>query len=383
MADDSEERRFQIGDIVRFKSGYRTPLSFDIAPDEVGTVVGVESHPPQTGPTYRISVQFPHGLVEGVFQHEYELTAEPQRKPINEQGLKDLILETIAKHRVCPPGMDVSINSLGDGNWEAVGIPPAQGPPYADCVDYIAQIAKAVRLNYYLQVLGGITIAHEVTAPERPPTVQGVAAEGVAGSLTPSLSVPLKSGEATLAATSSLSADAQHLRADDLLVGAATPRAANGRSTFDLRLSERPTDIRDAARTLAAAVKDQIETLKQSPPRGVNDLEKHDEFVNFLEKLASGLNELADALDRMIEANAKRLNQPFFTEEARRIARQLGASVIKFAEAHPIADYSIKIGLAIAGYDFMRICGLDNDAAIAGAVGAILAQSFSKKNKQE
>jgi hypothetical protein len=152
-------------------------------------------------------------------------------------------------------------------------------------------------------------------------------------------------------------------------------------ATFDIKLSEQPTDIRDATRRLAAAVRDQIEDLKQRPPYGVNDLKKFDEFVHFLENLAAGLNELANALDRLIEANAKGQNEPFFTEEARKIAQRLGAYVTEFAKAHPIiADYSIKIGLAIAGYNFMRACGLDNEAA---GVVAILAQSASKKNKQE
>ncbi|WP_315832942.1 helix-turn-helix transcriptional regulator [Bradyrhizobium prioriisuperbiae] len=66
-------RRFRIGDIVRFRPQTRVRLSFDIAADDVGTVVEVEPHPPQTGPTYRMSVQFARVLVPGVFRFEYEL----------------------------------------------------------------------------------------------------------------------------------------------------------------------------------------------------------------------------------------------------------------------------------------------------------------------
>jgi transcriptional regulator with XRE-family HTH domain len=66
-------RRFRVGDTVRLRSNSQLPLSFDIAPGEVGAVVEVEPHPPQTGPTYRISVQFSRAHVPGVFRFEYEL----------------------------------------------------------------------------------------------------------------------------------------------------------------------------------------------------------------------------------------------------------------------------------------------------------------------
>ncbi len=65
-------RRFQIGDHVRFRAETRVRLSYDIAPDEVGTVVGIEPHPPRTGPTYQIEVQFPRTRVAS-FEFEFEL----------------------------------------------------------------------------------------------------------------------------------------------------------------------------------------------------------------------------------------------------------------------------------------------------------------------
>jgi transcriptional regulator with XRE-family HTH domain len=66
-------RRFRVGDIVRFREQTRVRFSFDIGADEVGVVVGVEPHPPQTGPTYRMDIQFPRARVAGVFRFEYEL----------------------------------------------------------------------------------------------------------------------------------------------------------------------------------------------------------------------------------------------------------------------------------------------------------------------
>jgi hypothetical protein len=66
-------RRFQVGDVVGLRPESRIRSSFDITPNEVGTVIGVEPHPPQTGPTYRIEVQFPRARVAYTFSFEYQL----------------------------------------------------------------------------------------------------------------------------------------------------------------------------------------------------------------------------------------------------------------------------------------------------------------------
>jgi transcriptional regulator with XRE-family HTH domain len=81
-------RRFRVGDIVRFRDQTRVRLSFDIAADEVGTVIGVEPHPPPTGPTYRIQVQFSRALVPYTFKFEYELVkAAPDAGTISQERL--------------------------------------------------------------------------------------------------------------------------------------------------------------------------------------------------------------------------------------------------------------------------------------------------------
>lgn len=66
-------RRFRVGDLVRFRPQTRVRFSYNIATNEVGKIVGVEPHPPATGPTYRIQVQFERALVPYVFRFEYEL----------------------------------------------------------------------------------------------------------------------------------------------------------------------------------------------------------------------------------------------------------------------------------------------------------------------
>jgi transcriptional regulator with XRE-family HTH domain len=66
-------RRFRVGDVVRFRTQTKVRFSFEIQAEELGTVVEVEPHPPQTGPTYRMDVQFARVRVPGVFRFEYAL----------------------------------------------------------------------------------------------------------------------------------------------------------------------------------------------------------------------------------------------------------------------------------------------------------------------
>jgi transcriptional regulator with XRE-family HTH domain len=66
-------RRFQRGDLVRFRPQTRVRFDYNIAADDIGEVVDVEPHPPATGPTYKIQVKFERALVPYIFRYEYEL----------------------------------------------------------------------------------------------------------------------------------------------------------------------------------------------------------------------------------------------------------------------------------------------------------------------
>ncbi|WP_245285378.1 helix-turn-helix domain-containing protein [Bradyrhizobium sp. WSM3983] len=76
-------RRFRVGDVVRFRPQTNVRYSFDVSADELGTVVDVEPHPPRTGPTYRMDVQFTRARVPGVFRFEYELVKAAPALTIN------------------------------------------------------------------------------------------------------------------------------------------------------------------------------------------------------------------------------------------------------------------------------------------------------------
>jgi hypothetical protein len=66
-------RRYRVGDLVRFRPSSQLRRGYDIGPNDAGAVVHVEPHPPQMGPTYRVSVQFLRALVEGAYRTEFEL----------------------------------------------------------------------------------------------------------------------------------------------------------------------------------------------------------------------------------------------------------------------------------------------------------------------
>lgn len=67
------ERRFEVGDVVRFRPGYNTPSSYGIQRGEEGAVVDVESESHMTGPTYRIEVAFAKTRLPWIFSSEFEL----------------------------------------------------------------------------------------------------------------------------------------------------------------------------------------------------------------------------------------------------------------------------------------------------------------------
>jgi transcriptional regulator with XRE-family HTH domain len=75
-------RRFQVGDVVRFRAQSRLPSDYSIAKSELGTVVWVEPHPPETGPTYRIEAQFKNVRLPRIFKYEFELVKTAPSTPV-------------------------------------------------------------------------------------------------------------------------------------------------------------------------------------------------------------------------------------------------------------------------------------------------------------
>lgn len=149
----------------------------------------------------------------------------------------------------------------------------------------------------------------------------------------------------------------------------AAPDAAR---RFESRLSERPADIRDATRSLVAAINDQIEQLNASMPND-ESLTIHNDFVTFLEMIADGLSKLADALDLALGDDATKPVEPMFLGTAGKIVEKLKSGLFEYLdkEGANLAGFSIKIGLVAAGYKFLHACGVEGDVAaiVSGILG--------------
>jgi hypothetical protein len=155
-------------------------------------------------------------------------------------------------------------------------------------------------------------------------------------------------------------------------------KRATAQGAFDRRLSERPADIRDAARVLARAIRDQVEEWNASKPNDAEALARHDEFVAFLEWVAAGLGELADALDRAVAASTSGSPEPMFLGKAGGIVEQLNIGVKEWLERNRshLAGYTVRVGVFLATLSFLHACGV-GDAAATIASG-LLNASFPR-----
>jgi hypothetical protein len=238
-----------------------------------------------------------------------------------------------------------------------------------------------------LRALSGVSAGNIVNVPPQDPAEQttpppvvhsGVPPQDHAEQTTPE-AVAL-SGRVTLqskgagAATLQVAGPAE---AEATLRGEGTV-AANAR-IIERSISERPADIRDAARALVKEIKDQVEQLKNSKPNDEAGLAKHNEFVEFLERIAAGLAELADALDQAVKAGPDGPPEPMFLGKAAWIAEQLNIGLMEWLEANRanVAGFTVRIGLIGTGYLFLHACGLDD--RIAAIVSSLANRGFSNK----
>lgn len=161
--------------------------------------------------------------------------------------------------------------------------------------------------------------------------------------------------------------------------GGSGPASDNAEEIFARKLSEEPVAIAAATRLLSTVIKDQIDYLNASKPNEGEGLDRHNKFVEFLSKIAGGLNELANAIDRAIAKGADGKPEPILLGKAADIARRVGAELMEGVERHRalIVDCAIKTSLVGAGALFLTACGLGGWAGpiIAAIMGLHLAKS--------
>jgi hypothetical protein len=106
--------------------------------------------------------------------------------------------------------------------------------------------------------------------------------------------------------------------------------------------------------------------------RRANDRSKQcDDFIDFLDQMAAGLAELADALDRAFETATP---EPVLTKEAAQMARRLHIRVVeglKWMGTDALDIPTIKFGVLCSGIGFLHSLGADSVPGIGALYWSI------------
>jgi hypothetical protein len=161
----------------------------------------------------------------------------------------------------------------------------------------------------------------------------------------------------------------------------ATAVAAGGvvadAETIVRRLSQQPLDVRNAARALSDDFRAQIEELNRYKPNDAASLTQHESLVALFERMASGLSDLADALDNAISNAKGGKPEPTFLGRAGEIARQLNLGLMEWLAENRtlVIDIPLRVGLFGLGVAFLHSIGADSTAAIAGLTALALKRA--------
>lgn len=152
--------------------------------------------------------------------------------------------------------------------------------------------------------------------------------------------------------------------------------------SVERRLSEHPQDIREAARGLSRAISEQIDELNALKPNDPDALSRQETFVAFMQRIATGLDELAASLERIsIEPSTSR--GPLYAKSAA-IARGLGKSVMKGLEENraSIMACSLRVPVVFASTGLLHLLGVSPDMAAAIAAGLMGIDAFRSGGRE-
>jgi hypothetical protein len=260
--------------------------------------------------------------------------------------------------------------------------PPPVQPPTGwmnakdDSANQIAQQA-AVRQ-------GGLIAANSgAAAPPFPPSPAEVAALPQVNTVEPGPEklVVVSTGSAALE-TGALETGSPEIDEPTLQVNKGASR-----QVIERRLLERPDDIIAASRGFAEGLKRQADELRASKPNEAGPLAQYDDLIAFLDKMVSGLAELADALDQAFKTTAAAQHpspEPIFLGTAAEIARRLHLGAMDWLEQNSTTVFNVpwRISVFCAGIAFLHWIGADSFTAI-GTLGYLVRSKEDKKRRQE
>src|SRR5262249_12961051 len=130
-------------------------------------------------------------------------------------------------------------------------------------------------------------------------------------------------------------------------------------------------------RALAGELRAQVEELKRSTPNDSERLVKHNDLVAFFEKMATGLVQLAEALDQAVARATDGKPEPVFLGEAARIALDLHLGLMEWLEVNRtwVVDIPMRMTFYGLGISFLHFIGADSFAAVAGLTALVFRRA--------
>jgi uncharacterized protein YjbI with pentapeptide repeats len=146
-----------------------------------------------------------------------------------------------------------------------------------------------------------------------------------------------------------------------------------GRAAVEMKLRSEPVELQQMAAAIAQAIEEQIVSLQHNKPNDEDDLNRHVEYVTFLEKIARALNALARDLGALQETSQPQVRE----EEIKRLSGVvvgLRDHIGNWWEQNQkmVVDFGFQTGLVGVGCAFLNFCGVpawEAFPALASLVG--------------
>jgi hypothetical protein len=151
---------------------------------------------------------------------------------------------------------------------------------------------------------------------------------------------------------------------------------------LERNLSERPEDIREAARALSKAVTDQIDFLNDNKANEPDPLARHNDLIAFFTRIAEQLDAFADAIDVAINAASSSEREPVLLGGAASIARSIGDFVREGLTTHRAALQACAIQVPVISLSawLLQQVGFDPKLAFT-AIAAIMGVKLASKKE--
>jgi hypothetical protein len=138
-------------------------------------------------------------------------------------------------------------------------------------------------------------------------------------------------------------------------------------------LVARPVPIRDSARALAQALKEQAVELQHSKPNEPEKLLEYEKLITFIADTSDGLAVLADTIDSAIQ-NGSDTPEPVLLGKAAEIARELQVGAMEWLQANrtTVFEGAFRLGLFGLGIAFVSALGIEVSPAVVGSIGVLV-----------